>query len=74
MSTQIRKLTQAGANYWNSWTLCELVDAGQEVDYNPNETYDVSCNGEEWCLIDNNIETEESFFEPLTTNEQEQTQ
>jgi len=72
MAIQIRKLTQAGADYWNQWAENGLADAGQEVEYNPENEYDVSCNGEDWCIINRRAQAKRDYFEPLTTTEQGQ--
>jgi len=72
MAIQIRKLTQAGADSWNKWAENGLVDAGQEVVYTPDNEYDVSCNGEDWCLINKYAKAKRDYFEPLTTTEQGQ--
>jgi hypothetical protein len=64
MSSQIRKLTKAGANFWNVWANIE-VKAGQFVEYNKNNAFDSSCNGENWCMVGNQSNLEEKYFEPL---------
>ncbi len=73
MSIQTRKLTQAGADYWNEWAKTP-VEAGQEVMYNPSKVYDTYCNGESWCLIDNHTPLKKQYFQPLEKTEQEQAQ
>jgi hypothetical protein len=64
MSTQIRKLTQAGADYWNLWADTK-VDAGQEVEHNVDDEYNTSCNGESWAV-------DIHYFEPLNNTQEQQ--
>ncbi len=64
MSTQIRQLTQDGADYWNQWAETP-VDAGQEVEHNSNKTYNASCNDERWAIS-------LKYFEPLNKTQEQQ--